>query len=94
GFGVSLMEAAAMGVPIIATDIIGCNEVVKDGYNGVLVPPKSIEGLIIMMEKLLVDKQKLKDMSSVTRKYVIEKYEQKELWKKTLTAYRSITLEQ
>ena len=94
GFGVSLMEAAAMGVPIIATDIIGCNEVIKDGYNGVLVPPKSTTELIKAMKMLLEDKKKLENISNVTRKFVIDKYEQKKLWEKTLTAYRSITLEQ
>ena len=87
GFGVSLMEAAAMEVPIIATDIIGCNEVIKEGYNGVLVPPKSTEVLMKTMEMLLLNKKKLEDISHVTREFVIDKYEQKELWEKTLEAY-------
>jgi len=38
GFPRSAMEAAAMGLPIVATNIRGCREVVKDGVNGLLVP--------------------------------------------------------
>lgn len=87
GFGVSLMEASAMDIPLISTDIIGCNEIIQDGYNGVLVAPKSTIKLKETMEMLLVDKKKLEYISSVTRKFVIDKYEQKELWEKTLEAY-------
>ena len=76
-----------MEVPIIATDIIGCNEVIKEGYNGILVPPKSTEELMQTMEMLLLNKKKLEDISHVTREFVIDKYEQKELWEKTLEAY-------
>lgn len=91
GFGVSLMEAAAMDVPVIATDIIGCNEIIKDGYNGILVPLKSTEKLMKTMEMLLLNKKRLDNMSNVTRDFVIEKYEQKELWGKTLEAYCRVT---
>src|SRR5262249_43873385 len=40
GFPRSAMEAAAMGLPVVATNIRGCRQVVDDGLSGVLVPPK------------------------------------------------------
>ena len=91
GFGVSLMEAAAMNIPIIATDIIGCNEIIKDEYNGIMVPPKSTKDLSEAMLFLFLNKNKLEKMSKVTRKFIIDKYEQKLLWEQTLKAYCKIS---
>lgn len=91
GFGISLMEAAAMGVPSISTNIIGCNEVIKDGYNGVLIPPKSVNHLYKAMEMLLTDRNKLDDLSKVTRRFVIDRYEQNKLWEETLKAYSKVS---
>lgn len=45
GFPRSAMEASAMGLPVIATDIRGCREVVAEGVNGVLVPVRSPEAI-------------------------------------------------
>lgn len=41
----SLLEAAASGLPVVATDINGCNEVVEPGRTGLLVPPRSVTAL-------------------------------------------------
>lgn len=90
GFGVSLMEAAAMGVPAISSNIIGCNEIIKEGYNGVLIPPKSVEALLKAMEMVLVNKDKIDEMSLVCRSYVEEKYEQKKVWEAILEEYKSL----
>jgi glycosyltransferase involved in cell wall biosynthesis len=90
GFGISLMEAAAMGVPAISSNIIGCNEIIKDNYNGVLIAPKSVNCLQEAMVSLLESKDTLKNMANVSRQYVIDKYEQVELWSKTLIAYSKL----
>ncbi|MCF6182096.1 glycosyltransferase family 4 protein [Lutibacter sp.] len=91
GFGISLMEAAAMGIPSISTDIIGCNEIISDGYNGILIKPKSVEKLFEAMKMLISDKAIINNMAEVSRKYVENKYEQKKLWEKTLESYSSIS---
>lgn len=90
GFGISIMEAAAMNLPVIASNIIGCNEIIKDNYNGILINPKSELELKNAMELTLNSKEMLYKMSTRTRGFIIEKYEQKLLWKNTLQAYKAI----
>lgn len=90
GFGVSLMEAAAMNVPAISSNITGCNEIIKDGYNGRLIQSKSKDDLKNTMEQFIEKPKLLDQMSSVSRQYVINKYEQKKLWNKALEKYMSI----
>ena len=53
GLNRSLMEACAMGKPIITTDIPGCRETVDEGKNGFLVPPKDAKALADAMERYL-----------------------------------------
>ena len=91
GFGIALMEAQAMNVPVISSDIIGCNEIIKEGYNGLLVTPKSVESLRNAMQKLANDKPLTQKMAAVSRDYMIKRYEQKRLWQETLTIYKQIT---
>jgi glycosyltransferase involved in cell wall biosynthesis len=51
----SLLEAAACGRPIIATDVPGCREIVHDGENGILVPPRDPAQLARAIERLAAD---------------------------------------
>lgn len=53
GFNRSLMEACALGRPIITTDIPGCKELVIDGQNGYLCRPKNVESLFDTMKKYI-----------------------------------------
>lgn len=48
-----LLEAASLGIPIVTTDMDGCREVVQDGENGLLVPPKSVKPLEQAIRSLL-----------------------------------------
>jgi len=49
----SLLEAAAMAKPIIATDVTGCRDVVEDGVNGFLCQPRDSRALLEKMEKMI-----------------------------------------
>ncbi len=53
GLPLALIEAAACGLPIVTTNIPGCREVVADGQNGFLVPPRESNVLAMSLEKLL-----------------------------------------
>ena len=64
GFGIVLIEAAAMGLPIIATKSTGACDAVKDNYNGILVLPKSIEKLYKTMKSLYEDKELRKKLGT------------------------------
>lgn len=55
GFGNVLIQAAAMGVPILATDVTGCKDAVNNGYNGILVPMDSHEMLVKEMKHFLLN---------------------------------------
>ena len=72
----SLIEACSMSIPIITTDVPGCNEVVINNYNGVLCNKKSIKSLL---EKLkifsTIDTKDLFRMSQNSRKHAIAKYD-------------------
>jgi len=57
GLGISLLEAMYMEVPIVATGIEGIPEVIQDGVNGILVPPRNSELLAKAIEKLILDKR-------------------------------------
>ena len=48
-----LMEASSMGIPSITTDIPGCRDVVVNGFNGLLVPPKDFQALALAMVKFI-----------------------------------------
>ena len=80
GFGLSLMEAGAMNVPSVASNIPGCNEVIIDGLTGLLIEPRSTLAIIESIEKLYNDRELLDYLKSNCRKSIIERYEQNQLW--------------
>lgn len=80
GFGLSLMEAGAMGVPSLASNIPGCNEVVIDGQTGILIPSHSSQAIIDSIEKLYNNRELLNKIKSNCRNSIIERYEQNKLW--------------
>jgi glycosyltransferase involved in cell wall biosynthesis len=71
-----LLEAAAMEKPIIAADIAGCKEVIKQGVNGLLFDYNDVANLVICIEKMmLLSDHKRKLMGYEGRKLVTEKFE-------------------
>lgn len=63
GLPLSIYEAMALGVPVIATNIGGISEAIEDGKTGLLIPPKSPEALALALEKI-IENPELKDMLS------------------------------
>lgn len=91
GVGMVLLEANAMGVPCIASDIIGCNDVVVEGVNGELVAPRNAEALCDKMREWVNNPKKVAKMASVCREHVIQHYEQGFVWKSAFEYYKEIT---
>jgi len=76
-----LIEAGSLGIPMVATDINGCNEVVEDGVNGILVKPKDKVLLFEAIERFVVDKVFYMHIKNAVRPSIIKKYEQHRFWK-------------
>ncbi len=70
----TLLEAAALAKPLIATDTVGCRDVVRNGYNGFLVPSKDAKALAGAIEKLLTLPSLRKQMGEHARRYVTEHF--------------------
>lgn len=89
GFGISLMEAAAMGIPAISSNIIGCNEIINDEVNGYLIPSKDENELFNKMSFCIKNKDKVDAMSKVSREIILSKFDQNELWSKMIDSYKN-----
>ena len=64
GFGNTLIQAAAMGLPIISCDVTGCKDAVSDQYNGILLPPKDIDMLYKTMLELKNNEEVMKTLGN------------------------------
>jgi glycosyltransferase involved in cell wall biosynthesis len=74
----SLLEAAAMGRPLIATDVPGCREVVSDGVNGLLCKPQNAKDLAQKMAYMLsIPCDALQNMGNQSRKLVEKRFDEK-----------------
>lgn len=71
----TVLEAMAMGRPVITTDAPGCRETVVDGDNGFLVPVKSVEELAEAMTRFIEDPELARRMGSRSRLIAEEKYD-------------------
>jgi glycosyltransferase involved in cell wall biosynthesis len=61
-WGLVVNEALSLGVPVVCTDVIGASELVKDGWNGFLVKPRSPEKIMMCLAKLAMDPELLGKM--------------------------------
>ncbi|MFD2518552.1 glycosyltransferase family 4 protein [Salinimicrobium flavum] len=92
GFPNVVMQAGAMRIPSIVSDINGCNEIISNEINGLIIPAKSGKSLYTTMEKLVTDVELRKILSQNSREMICEHYERKEFWEILLKEYK--TLEQ
>lgn len=90
GFPNVVMQAGAMGLPSIVTDINGCNEIVEEGKNGLIIPPKNSEALKHAMELLLNDIELRKKLQSNAREMITSRYEQQVVWDALLKEYKEL----
>ena len=73
----SLLEAAAMGRPLVATDVPGCREVVQHGFNGLLCRPRDAQDLANKMQTILqMPAAKLAQMGRASRQLVEERFDE------------------
>lgn len=94
GFGMVLMEAGALGVPCITTDISGCNEIVVDNENGLIIPPKDEASLYEVMRYAVEHPDEMKRMGKNARSLIEERYEQRVVWEALLGEYQRLLKEE
>ena len=90
GFPNVVIEAGAMELCSIVTDINGSNEIIVDGINGVIIPRDDYEALFNIMKKLCHDKDVSRKMASITRQSVAERFEQEFVRSKLKDYYKEI----
>jgi glycosyltransferase involved in cell wall biosynthesis len=90
GFPRSAMEAAASGLPVIATDIRGCRQAVTDGQSGLLVPPHDPARLAKAIEELVVDPELRQRMGAAGRRKAEAEFDDRAVVSKTIDAYERV----
>lgn len=76
GFPNVVLEAGAMGLPCIVTDINGSREIIEDGQNGLIIPIKDVDALYEAMERLLIDEKQTQCMAAKARPLIEARFEQ------------------
>ena len=92
GFPNVVMQACAMELASIVTDINGCNEIITDKKNGLIIQPKSKEELQNAMQFLLDYPDKTEAFASSARPNILENYKREVIWKELLNLYKSLEI--
>ena len=90
GLPKSLLEAAACGRPMVATDVSGCREIVRDGVTGLLVPPGDAGALADALERLARDPGLRRRLGAAARDLVEREFSEEAVVAQTLALYRSL----
>lgn len=88
GFPNVVMQGGAMQLPAIVSNINGCNEIIVNGENGVIIPVKDSEAILNAMKKLVEDHQYFQQLKNKTRPMIQSRYEQQVVWNALLDEYK------
>src|SRR5690554_4856510 len=88
GFPNVLMQAGAMGLPSIVSNINGCNEIIVSGENGLIVPVKNSHDLYQAMLTMINDEALYERLQSHARTMIASRFEQVLVWEAILEEYR------
>lgn len=93
GFPNVVMQAGAMGLPSVVSNINGCNEIVIPNENGLIVPSKNTDQLKEAMDVMINNKEKYRMMKSNARKMIQDRYDQRVVWEALLNEYKTLLKE-
>ncbi|SFD80811.1 Glycosyltransferase involved in cell wall bisynthesis [Chitinophaga sp. CF118] len=88
GFPNVPMQCACLNLPCIVTDINGCNEIIEDGINGLVIPSKDENSLRVAMERMITDEEFRLACSVVAREKITANYSRENIWEELLNEYR------
>src|SRR5690606_20831262 len=92
GFPNVVMQAAAMQLPCIVTDINGCNEIVKHKESGIIIPIKDELALYNAMDYVVTHKEDCENMGLAARAHIVANFERKKVWEALLSEYESLNI--
>ncbi|SKC11066.1 Glycosyltransferase involved in cell wall bisynthesis [Soonwooa buanensis] len=90
GFPNVVMQAGAMGLASIVSNINGCNEIIIENKNGLIIPVKNKKALEEAMQKLLNDQVLFNSLKTNARPMIVDRYQQQVVWDALLTEYKSL----
>jgi glycosyltransferase involved in cell wall biosynthesis len=90
GFPNVALQAGAMGLPCIVSDISGCNEIISQEVNGRLVPCKNTVQLQEAMQTMIEKPYQVLDLQKNARKIVVESFDKELIWKEVEKEYMRI----
>jgi glycosyltransferase involved in cell wall biosynthesis len=90
GFPNTVMEAGAMDLPSIVTDINGSREIIVNGENGVIIPSKDADALYSAMLSMVTDTPKMQRMAASARYFIATRFEQSFVQKNLYDFYQEI----
>lgn len=90
GLPKSLLEAAACARAIVSTDVPGCREIVRDGENGILVPPRDAVALAAALKRLILSPALRATMGRRGREMVVEEFSEQIVVAQTVEIYRDL----
>jgi glycosyltransferase involved in cell wall biosynthesis len=74
GFSLAILEALAMGTPVIATAVGGASEVICSGYDGLLIPPGEESSLVAAVREAILDPRKYREMGRKGKETVVRQF--------------------
>ncbi len=89
GFPNVVMQAGAMNLPCIVTNINGCNEIIIEGENGIIIPVKNENAIFEAMNDCILKSDTIQRMKKNARKMIVSRYEQQVVWKAIFEEYQS-----
>lgn len=91
GFPNVVLQAGAMALPCIVSDINGCNEIILEGKNGTIIPKADEAALYAAMKRFYEERTTtLPAMAACSRELIASRYEQKAVWGATREMYRNL----
>ena len=90
GFPNVVLEAGAMGLPSIVTDINGSNEIIENNINGIIVPSKNTDALFNAMQTCIENPEFMNKLAKCSRDRIATHYERHFVWNEILAEYRLI----
>lgn len=92
GFPNVVMQAGAMNLPSIVSNINGCNEIIIEGENGIIIPVKDQNALLNAMKIVAQNDIVIQKYTQNARPLIVSRYEQNVVWDAILKEYRTFEI--